>query len=98
MSNVSKRYPERTSAPIWLYLLACLSLVGGILAGLGVGSENAIAGWAIFGSGLAGFVTCGFFGAVILRLTDIRYLFALQMQGELAEVTNAQPAASPVAH
>ena len=89
MSSLPRRYPQRTSAPTWLYMLACLSLVGGILAGAGVGTENGPEGWAIFASGLAGFVVCGFFGAVVLRLTDIRYLLALQTQDELAEPDEA---------
>jgi hypothetical protein len=87
-----KPYPQTTSAPAWLYLLACLSLAVGIFAGLGVGSESAVAGWMIFTSGFTGFVVCGFFGAVIVRLTDIRYLAALQVEDKLDALQAAESA------
>lgn len=90
--TLTKRYPPNTSAPVWLYLLACLSLAVGILAGMGVGSEDGAAGWAVFVSGFTGFVVCGFFGAVIVRLTDIRYLAALQVEDKLGAVRAAESA------
>lgn len=107
MSDVSKRYPARTSAPTWLNAAAVLFLAFGIIAGIAIGSTSfggdfyssqaTWYGWAFFAFGFAGFVFFAGMAAVIGRLTDVRYLLALQTQDELAAVADAQPEGSPAA-
>jgi len=106
MSDVSKRYPARTSAPTWLNAAAVLFLAFGIIAGIAIGStrfggdfyssQATWYGWALFAFGFAGFVFFAGMAAVVGRLTDMRYLLALQTQDELTEAGTAQtPGAAP---
>jgi len=96
MSNVSERYPERTSATTWLNSAAVLLLVFGIIAGLAIGttsfggdfysSQATWYGWAFFAFGFAGFAFLSGLAAVVGRLTDIRYLLALKAQNNPVEI------------
>lgn len=90
---LAERYPRSSSAPTWLNLAAILFLVFGIIAGLVFGqttfggdfysSQATWTGWAFFAGGFGGFVFFAGMGAVVGRLTDIRYLAALQVEDKL---------------
>lgn len=100
MSDEAKRYPARTSAPAWLNAAAVLFLAFGIVAGIAIGSTSfggdfyssqaTWYGWAFFAFGFACFVFFASVAAVVGRLTDIRYLLALQTQDELSEAGTVQ--------
>lgn len=96
------RYPRSSNAPTWLNLAAILFLVFGIIAGLVFGqttfggdfysSQATWTGWAFFAGGFGGFVFFAGMGAVVGRLTDIRYLAALQVEDKLDALQAAESA------
>lgn len=87
------KFKPETHAGTWLDVAAVLSLIGGIITGLSFGTQtfggdffSAAAtwvGWAFFACGLAGFVLFAACGAVIERLTSIRYMLGLQVTDKL---------------
>lgn len=102
MSNTpTKRYAPSTSAQTWLNAAAVLFLVFGVIAGFAIGSTSfggdfyssqaTWTGWAFFAGGVAGFVLFAGMGAVVGRLTDIRYLAALQVEDKLDALRAVDP-------
>lgn len=92
-------YQRSTSAPSWLFALACIALVGGIIGALVLGNSygelSGAMAWAVFWSGLCSFAFFGALGAIVERLTDIRYLIALQVKGDAPDVAGVASTPSP---